>query len=74
MTVLGNRGRGHFVRIGRKGQSAMRQKYPDMARQWGKLGGRPRKPKLADAGEAAADRRKEDEDPPCWRLASPLLF
>jgi len=46
--VLGKYGRGFFVRIGKKGQKAMRDRYPNMASRWGKLGGRPRKPKLED--------------------------
>lgn len=46
LKVLETHGRDFFVRIGRKGQGAMRAKYPDMAKQWGKLGGRPKKPSL----------------------------
>lgn len=41
-----SRGRDHFVIIGKKGQEAMRRNHPGMAREWGKLGGRPRKPRL----------------------------
>jgi general stress protein YciG len=52
LKVLKNRGKEHFSQIGRKGQAAMRQKYPGMASYWGKQGGRPRKPTLAKiAGE-----------------------
>lgn len=51
LEVLRRRGRHFFARIGKKGQEAMRIKYPDMARQWGKLGGRPRKLPLSDLGE-----------------------
>jgi general stress protein YciG len=43
LKVLRTHGRDFFIRIGRKGQGAMRAKYPDMAKQWGKLGGRPKK-------------------------------
>ncbi|MFH1483084.1 MAG: hypothetical protein ABIG98_02345 [Chloroflexota bacterium] len=42
--------------IGRKGQKVMRSKHPSMAAQWGRMGGRPRKPDLAGAGEC---RKKE---------------
>ena len=42
-TVLRKLGREFYVSIGQKGQKNMRQKYPNMAREWGKLGGRPRK-------------------------------
>ena len=45
-SVLQNRGRSFYVDIGRKGQLALRLKYPNMASKWGKLGGRPRKPSL----------------------------
>jgi hypothetical protein len=46
LKVLDTHGRDFFVRIGRKGQRAMRTKYPDMAKLWGKLGGRPKKPSI----------------------------
>ena len=46
LKLFRSRGRAHFAKIGRKGQRAMRRKYPYMAAEWGKLGGRPRKPKL----------------------------
>ena len=45
-TVFRNRGREFYRQIGAKGQKEMRARYPDMASQWGKLGGRPRKPSL----------------------------
>ena len=52
LKVLKTRGKEHFSQIGRKGQAAMRQKHPGMASYWGKQGGRPRKPTLAEiAGE-----------------------
>jgi hypothetical protein len=43
LRLLQTRGRAHFGAIGRKGQQAMRRKYPGMATEWGKRGGRPRK-------------------------------
>jgi general stress protein YciG len=43
LTVLNRRGRAFYSEIGKKGQQAMRQKYPNMASEWGKLGGRPKK-------------------------------
>lgn len=53
LKLLRTRGHDYFVAIGRKGQAAMRRRYPGMATEWGKLGGRPRKPKLAEImGEA----------------------
>jgi len=52
LKVLKTRGKEHFSLIGHKGQVAMRQKHPGMASYWGKQGGRPRKPTLAEiAGE-----------------------
>jgi len=50
LTVLRNRGRTFFVEIGSKGQAATRQKYPGMAREWGRMGGRPKKPPLRECG------------------------
>jgi hypothetical protein len=46
--VLEKYGRGFFVRIGKKGQKVMRERYPNMAPQWGKKGGRPRKLSLEE--------------------------
>jgi general stress protein YciG len=43
ITVLRERGREHFIVIGKKGQQVMRKRYPGMASEWGKKGGRPRK-------------------------------
>jgi len=43
LKLLQIRGRNHFVMIGKKGQAVMRERYPDMAREWGRRGGRPRK-------------------------------
>lgn len=48
LKLLQTRGRAHFRVIGRRGQQAMRRKYPDMASAWGRLGGRPKKPTLDD--------------------------
>jgi general stress protein YciG len=48
LTVLKAHGRDFFVRIGKKGQEAMRARYPNMASQWGKKGGRPKKPNLTE--------------------------
>jgi hypothetical protein len=46
LTVLQKRGRSYFAEIGRIGQTAMRQKHPNMASVWGRKGGRPKKPNL----------------------------
>ena len=48
LTVLRNRGRDFYVEIGRRGQNVMRARYPNMAREWGKKGGRPRKSSLEE--------------------------
>lgn len=47
LALLRNRGRAHFVQLGKKGQLTMRRKDTGMAHEWGQRGGRPRKPKLA---------------------------
>ena len=44
--LLLKRGRNHFSEIGKKGQETIRKRYPDMASEWGKKGGRPRKDNL----------------------------
>ena len=51
LTVLRKLGREFYVGIGQKGQKSMRRKYPNMAREWGKLGGRPKKHSLDDMGK-----------------------
>jgi general stress protein YciG len=51
LKTLRERGRGYYSQIGKKGQENLRQKYPDMAKEWGKLGGRPKKPNLNDMGK-----------------------
>ena len=51
LSCLQKRGHTFYCQIGRKGQVAMRQKYPNMASVWGKLGGRPQKLPLNDVGE-----------------------
>ena len=43
LAVLKNRGRNFFVEIGKKGQEEMKKRFPGMASEWGKRGGRPRK-------------------------------
>ena len=58
LAVLRARGRNYFVSIGKLGQAAMRAKYPNMASQWGKKGGRPKKHALSDAGEATQNDKK----------------
>ena len=53
LTVLANRGRQFYAQIGRKGQKAMRAKYPKMASEWGRRGGRPKKPSLNNMGRGS---------------------
>lgn len=43
LAVLRNKGREFFVQIGAKGQRELRKRYPGMASEWGRRGGRPRK-------------------------------
>ena len=43
LALLAKRGKSHFVEIGKKGQETLRKRYPGMASEWGKKGGRPRK-------------------------------
>ena len=46
LALLRKRGKKHFVEIGKKGQEEMKKRYPGMASEWGKKGGRPRKNNL----------------------------
>jgi hypothetical protein len=43
LALLSKRGKKHFVEIGKKGQEVLKERYPGMAYEWGKKGGRPRK-------------------------------
>lgn len=52
LTVFAKRGSSWFAQIGAQGQRILRAKYPGMAREWGKRGGRPKKPTLSDLREA----------------------
>lgn len=53
LAVLKKHGRQFYVEIGKKGQQTTRARYLDMAREWGKLGGRPRKPTIDEMGEGS---------------------
>lgn len=46
LALLNKMGISYFVEIGKKGQQALRARYPNMASAWGKKGGRPRKNNL----------------------------
>jgi len=48
LAVLKKWGRAYFREIGKIGQIAMRKKHPNMASEWGRKGGRPKKPKLRE--------------------------
>jgi general stress protein YciG len=43
LALLRKLGKNHFADIGKKGQEVTKKRYPDMASEWGKKGGRPRK-------------------------------
>ena len=43
LALLAKLGTQHFAEIGKKGQEEMKKRYPSMASEWGKKGGRPRK-------------------------------
>ena len=59
-TVLRKYGRQFYAAIGKKGATATHERYPGKASMWGKLGGRPRKPKLEEiTGEEQRIARKE---------------
>jgi hypothetical protein len=47
LNTLAKKGRDFYSKIGKKGQKAMRSKYPGMASFWGKQGGRPKKSNLS---------------------------
>jgi hypothetical protein len=52
LETLRRHGRQHFVAAGRRGQEVVAHYYTaEDRRRWGSLGGRPKKPKLADMGE-----------------------
>jgi general stress protein YciG len=61
--VLQKYGHDFFAKIGRKGQKAMRVKHPDQASEWGKRGGRPKKPSLRSLGRGSEKVEREDMGP-----------
>jgi len=73
LAVLRRRGRSFYSEIGKKGQLVMRRKYPGMAKEWGRRGGRPRKLTLCQImGEEKQVRiTKEVTDPPELCLSPP---
>ncbi len=52
LTVLRKRGNSWFAEIGSLGQKAMKAKHSSKAGEWGRRGGRPRKPNLSCLREA----------------------
>ena len=74
LIVLRNRGKAYYSEIGKLGQAATRQKYPNMASAWGKMGGRPKKPELQNLmGEKSKQNCKEGiADPPIVCAFLPL--
>jgi len=46
LTLLEKQGKKHFASIGKKGQEVLVKRYPNMASEWGKKGGRPRKERV----------------------------
>jgi len=57
LACLRNRGSTFFAEIGRKGQDVLRAKYPDMAKDWGRQGGRPRKLNLNEMGQEGKPKK-----------------
>jgi hypothetical protein len=53
LAVLRKKGYEYFRQIGKNGQRATRRKHPGMAREWGRLGGRPRKDSPNREGEVS---------------------
>ncbi len=46
------KGGDYFRAIGQKGQKVMRERYPGKASEWGKKGGRPKKPDMNSKSRA----------------------
>jgi len=61
-------GSDHFRQIGRKGGQRTTELYRDMLREWGRRGGRPRRPSLYSMGEG---HREQKEAKRSARGASP---
>ena len=52
LETLRRRGRAHFSECGRLGQQALKERWStEDRRQWGRLGGRPRRVRYKDMGE-----------------------
>jgi hypothetical protein len=62
--TLSLKGREFYSKIGKMGQLSLRIKYPNMASQWGKMGGRPKKLNLFQPGGVVVTNTKEDAGPP----------
>ena len=55
-STLERRGIGFFQQIGRKGGRRTAELYSELLREFGRRGGRPRRPNLLDTGEEHPDR------------------
>lgn len=57
LETLRRHGRQHFVTAGRRGQEVIAHHYTtEDRRHWGSLGGRPKRPRLANMGENGQSR------------------
>ena len=55
-STLERRGVGFFQQIGRKGGRRTTELYGELLKEFGRRGGRPRRPNLLDTGEEYPDR------------------
>ncbi|APV44166.1 hypothetical protein Dform_00818 [Dehalogenimonas formicexedens] len=60
LRTLETRGVHHFSVIGRRGQEVMRARHPGQASEWGKHGGRPKKPAQTPMGTLKDGKENAD--------------
>lgn len=58
--TLERHGAAFYRKIGRKGGRRTKKLYGDLIREFGKRGGRPRRPSLSNMGETTSPRKKEE--------------
>ena len=59
-TTLERHGTHFYQKIGKKGGRRTKELYGDLIREFGKRGGRPRRPSLNNMGETTSPQEKEE--------------
>lgn len=62
--TLENQGTEFFKRIGKRGGQRTKELYGELLSEFGKRGGRPRRPNLDSAGEGSLEKKGDERSAP----------